>query len=129
MAGYRQGRINEQLTKDLAEIIRTVKDPRVSSSLVSITGAECSADLKNAKIYFSAVGSNVDINEIKKGLVSATGYIRGQVAQRLNLRITPELRFFLDESIEKGARMSELLRQVEIKESADSDKNKTDINE
>jgi ribosome-binding factor A len=128
MAGYRQGRINEQLTKDLAEIIRTVKDPRVSDSLVSITGVECSADLKNAKIYFSAVGKNVDINEIKKGLVSATGYIRGQVAQRLNLRITPDLHFILDESIEKGARMSALLRQIEIKESA-ADKNKTDIDE
>lgn len=130
MAGYRQGRINEQLTKDLAEILRTVKDPRVSGSLVSITGAECSADLKNAKIYFSALGNNADINEIKKGLVSATGYIRGQVAQRLNLRVTPELRFILDESLEKGARMSALLRQVEIKEDKDEEKtDKTDTDE
>lgn len=133
MAGYRQGRINEQLTKDLAEILRTVKDPRVSGSLVSITGAECSADLKNAKIYFSALGNNADINEIKKGLVSATGYIRGQVAQRLNLRVTPELRFILDESLEKGARMSALLRQVEIKENKDEEKtdktDKTDTDE
>ena len=50
MAGYRQGRINEQLTKELAEILRTVKDPRVNNALVSITGAECAADLKTAKI-------------------------------------------------------------------------------
>lgn len=128
MAGYRQGRINEQLTKDLAEILRTVKDPRVNNSLVSITGAECSADLKNAKIYFSAVGNSVDINEVKKGLVSATGYIRSQVAQRLNLRITPELRFILDDSMEKGAHMSALLRSVAVKESdSASAQNDTDI--
>ncbi len=112
MAGHRQGRINEQLTKELAEILRTVKDPRVNNALVSITGAECSADLKNAKIYFSAVGGSVDINEIKKGLASANGYIRSQVALRLNLRITPELRFILDDSMEKGAHMSALLRSV-----------------
>jgi ribosome-binding factor A len=118
MAGHRLGRINEQLTKELAEIIREVKDPRVSSSLVSITGAECSADLKYAKIYFSAVGKNVDINEIKKGLSSAAGFIRGQVAQRLNLRITPELRFIRDESMEKGARFSELLRKIDIRDDA-----------
>jgi ribosome-binding factor A len=128
MAGYRRGRINEQLTKDLAEIIQTVKDPRVSESFISITGVECSADLKNAKIYFSALGNNIDINEIKKGLVSATGYMRGQVAQRLNLRITPELRFVLDESIEKGAHMSALLRQIQLKEDAD-DKAETDTDE
>ena len=112
MASYRQGRINEQLTKELAEILRTVKDPRVNNSLVSITGAECTADLKLAKVYFSAVGTDVDMTEIKKGLVSATGYIRRQVAQRLNLRITPELRFVFDESMEKGAHLSQLLRSI-----------------
>lgn len=120
MAGYRQNRINEQLTKELAEIIRSVKDPRVNSALVSITGVDCSADLKNAKIYFSAVGADIDIKEINKGLVSATGYIRSQVAQRLNLRITPELRFIHDESMEKGAHMSALLRSVALKEKKDT---------
>ncbi|MDD4773283.1 MAG: 30S ribosome-binding factor RbfA [Eubacteriales bacterium] len=128
MAGYRQGRINEQLTKELAEILRTVKDPRVNNALVSITGAECAADLKTAKIYYSAIGTNVDLDEIKKGLVSAAGYIRRQVAQRLNLRNTPELRFILDESMQKGAHMSELLRAIADK-TPESDANEIEKDE
>lgn len=112
MAGYRQVRINDQLVRELSEIIRTVKDPRVSSSLVSITAADCTADLKLAKIYFSSIGGE-DAAEIKRGLVSASGYIRTQLAQRLNLRVTPELKFIVDESIEKGARMDQLFKEIE----------------
>ena len=111
MPSYRKGRLNEQVTKEMAEIIRTVKDPRVSSSLVSITGADVSADLKTAKIYFSAIGD--DAADVKKGLVSASGYIRTQLAQRLNLRVTPELHFFADESMARGAEMYELFKKVE----------------
>ena len=114
MASYRRGRINEELTKEMAEIIRTVKDPRIQKWFVSITAVDCTADLRSAKVYYSAVGKDVDMNEVKKGLISASGYIRSQIAQRMNLRITPELRFYQDTSMEHGTQMSALLRTVNI---------------
>lgn len=126
MAGFRQDRINDQLRRELAEIIRDVKDPRVGGALVSITGADCAADLKTAKIYFSVIGGEAD--EVKKGLNSASGFIRTQLAQRMNMRITPELRFIVDESMAKGAKMSELLKKVE-KQLEESDKEETDKKE
>ncbi len=112
MAGYRRGRINEEMVRELSSIIRGVKDPRVSKSLVSITSADVTADMKYAKIYFSCIG-NVDKNEVKKGLDSASGFIRKQIALNLNLRQTPELKFIPDDSIEYGANINKLLKQVE----------------
>ncbi len=111
MPSYRKGRINDQITREMAEIIRDVKDPRVSGEFVSITGADVTADLSSAKIYFSSIGGNPA--EIKKGLTSATGFIRSQLAHRLNLRITPELHFLADESMSRGAAMTELFKKIE----------------
>ena len=112
MAGYRRGRINEEMVRELSSIIREVKDPRVSGALISITAADVTADMKFAKIYFSCIGQT-DKKEIKKGLESAAGFIRKQIALRLNLRQTPELKFFPDDSIEYGANINRLLKQVE----------------
>lgn len=112
MAGYRRGRINEEMVRELSAIIREVKDPRVSKALISITAADVTADMKYAKIYFSGIGT-VDKDEIKKGLESASGFIRKQIAVRLNLRQTPELKFIPDDSIEYGANINKLLKQVE----------------
>ncbi len=112
MASYRRGRINEELSRELSSIIREVKDPRVSKALVSITSADVTADMKYAKVYFSCIG-NVDKAEVKKGLESASGFIRKQVALRLNLRQTPQLNFISDDSIEYGANINRLLKQVE----------------
>ena len=111
MAGYRRGRVNDETVRELSEIIREVKDPRVSKALVSITAADVTADMKYAKIYFSVIGGNRD--DVKKGLDSASGYIRKQLALRLNLRQTPELKFYSDESIEYGAHINTLLKKVE----------------
>lgn len=112
MAGYRRGRVNEEVTRELASIIREVKDPRVSNALISITAADVTADMKFAKVYFSCIG-NTDKAEVKKGLESASGFIRKQIAVRLNLRQTPELKFLPDDSIEYGANINRLLKQVE----------------
>lgn len=112
MAGYRRGRINEELVRELSSIIREVKDPRVSNALISITAADVTADMKYAKVYFSCIGQT-NKAEVKKGLESASGFIRKQVALRLNLRQTPELKFFPDDSIEYGANINRLLKQVE----------------
>ena len=111
MAGYRKARINDETVKALSVIIREVKDYRVSGAFVSITGAEVTPDLKFAKVYFSAMGS--DSKEVKKGLESANGFIRRRLAETLNLRITPELKFYEDTSMEYGANSSRLLNKIE----------------
>ena len=112
MANYRTGRVNEELNRALAEILRNVKDPRVATAFVSVTAVDCSADLKNARIYVSVVGERRKGDAIK-GLENATGYIRTQLARTLNLRITPELRFIADDSMKHGAHISALMKQVE----------------
>lgn len=114
MANYRRGRINDEMQRAVAEIIRDVKDPRVSGAFISITGAEVTPDLKYAKIFFSALGVTdaESKKEIAKGLKSSAGFIRKQIAQKLNLRITPELTFIEDTSIKYGAHISKLLSGI-----------------
>ena len=107
MAKFRQDRINEEMFREAAQIIRTVKDPRVSGAFVSVTGVEVTPDLKYAKIYYSALQG--DKKEVKKGLAAASGYIRGQLAKNLNLRITPELTFCEDTSIAYGAKIEKII--------------------
>ena len=110
MAKYRRGRINDEMCKELASALRLVKDPRVSDAFVSITGAEVTPDLKYAKIFYSALRG--DPKETAKGLKSCSGFLRREIAQRMNLRITPELSFVYDESITYGAHISKLLNQA-----------------
>ena len=112
MAKYRQGRINDEFQKEVAVILRDVKDPRVSGAFISVTGAQVTPDLKFAKVYYSSLTG--DKKEIKKGLMAASGFIRGQIARRMNLRITPEITFVEDTSIEYGARISKILEGITI---------------
>ena len=115
MAKYRQGRINDAVAEELAVALRDVQDPRIVSSMVSITRADVTRDLKIAKVYFSSMG---DPAEAKKALTGAAGLVRCRLAQALNLRITPELVFIPDSSIEHGARISELLHQIDAERAA-----------
>ena len=114
MANYRRGRINDEVQKELASILRDVKDPRVSGAFVSVTSVDVTPDLKFAKIYYSSLRG--DKKELAKGLRAASGYIRSQIAQRLNLRITPELTFILDDSVAHGAHISKLLNSITFSE-------------
>ena len=114
MAGYRRGRINEEMVRELSSAIREVKDPRVANALVSITAADVTADMKYAKVYFSCIG-NVDKADVKKGLESAAGFLRKQIALKLNLRQTPELKFFPDDSIEYQGSHSPLCFSSQIR--------------
>ncbi|MBO5415819.1 MAG: 30S ribosome-binding factor RbfA [Clostridia bacterium] len=114
MAKHRQGRINDEMQKELAEILREVKDPRVSGAFISITGVEATPDLKYAKVYYSVLTG--DKKDIAKGLKSSAGFIRGQLARRMNLRMTPELSFYEDNSIAYGAHISKILSDIEISE-------------
>ncbi len=103
-------------------ILRDVKDPRVANSFISVTSANVTPDLKYAKVYYSALTG--DKKEIKKGLASSSGFIRGQIAKRMNLRITPEITFVEDGSIEYGAKISKILEGITITD-PDSDEENT----
>ena len=124
MANYRRGRINDEMQKELSYILREVKDPRVKDAFISITAVEATGDLKYAKVYYSAMMG--DKKEVSKGLKSSAGYIRRELAQRLNLRMTPELSFYEDHSIAHGAHISKLLSGIEISED-DGDTDDADV--
>lgn len=119
MAKYRRGRINEEIQKEMTMILRKVKDPRVSDAFISVTAADCTADLKYAKVYYSALSG--DPKEIARGLKAATGFIRRELASSLNLRITPELTFLPDTSIAYGAHIASILNNLEISEEDDAE--------
>ena len=112
MAKYRRDRINDEMRREMMDILRKVKDPRVQDAFVSVTAVDCTADLKYAKIYYSALRG--DEKELAKGLKAATGFIRRELAARLNLRITPELTFVRDSSITYGAHISSILNTLDI---------------
>lgn len=121
MAKYRRDRINEEMMHAVSEIVRGIKDPRVSEHFVSVIRCEVTPDLKYCKIYYSVLDAKDEENSfdekaLKKGLISAQGYIRGQIAQRLNLRITPELQFIYDPSIAYGAKINTILHTPSIKD-------------
>ena len=111
MPSYKTQKVNEAMLREMAQIVREAKDPRVNSGVVTITRCEVSGDLKFAKIYYSVLG---DFDKVKKGLLSAKGYIKCEIAERLNLRNTPELTFISDDSMERGARISKMLDEMEL---------------
>ena len=112
MAKYRRDRINDEVKKELSMILREVKDPRLADAFISITAVDVSGDLKFAKVYYSAMQG--DKKEVAKGLRSSAGFIRREIARRLNLRMTPEFTFVEDHSIAHGAHISKLLNSIEI---------------
>ena len=110
MASNRIGRINEEIQRELANLIRTVKDPRVHG-LVSITAVDTTSDLRYSRIYISAL-DRTDEKDLMRGLKSASGYLRHELGQKLQLRYTPELQFFADDSIAHGAHILDMLHHV-----------------
>ena len=112
MAKYRRGRINEEMQKELTMILRKVKDPRVSSAFVSVTAVDVTPDLKYAKVYYSCLSG--EKKDVAKGLRQASGYMRTQLARSLNLRMTPELTFIEDASVEHGAKIAKILENIEF---------------
>ena len=106
-------RVNMEVQRELSEIIRTeIKDPRVSAAMLSVVSVEVTPDLKHCKAYISALGSEEAAREALLGLKSAVGYIRRELARRINLRNTPEVSFVMDQSIEYGVNMSRLIDEV-----------------
>lgn len=111
MASTRMGRINEEIVREMAALIPTVKDPRVTG-MISVTAAETTNDLKYCKVYVSILDRSSS-DQVMKGLKSASGYLRRELGRVLRLRSTPELTFVRDDSIDKGAHVLELLRDPE----------------
>ena len=111
-------RINGEVQKELSTIIRNeIKDPRIHP-MTSVMAVEVAPDLKTCKAYISVLGEKEATEATIKGLNSAEGYIRRQLAKNLNLRNTPEIRFILDESIEYGVNMSKLIDDVTKKDNS-----------
>jgi len=112
LPSQRINRINEDVKRELADIFRTLKDPRIAP-LVSIVRVDVSGDLSYAKIYVSAIGSENATENTVKGLKSAAGYIRKELSERLHIRKTPELKFIADGSISHGAEISRILKDID----------------
>ena len=104
-------RINNEVQRELSSIIREVKDPRIHP-LCSVLAVDVATDLKTCKVYVSVIGSSEEREETSQGLKSAAGFIRRELAHRLNLRNTPELRFIMDTSIEDAMDMMKKIDEV-----------------
>lgn len=117
-------RINMEVQRELSEIIRSeIKDPRVTGAMVTVVSVEVTPDLKYCKAFISVLGDQEKAGDALVGLKSAVGYIRRELAHRINLRNTPELTFILDQSIEYGVNMSRLIDEVtkDLKDRSDEE--------
>ena len=107
----RLGRVNEELMKAISHIITyELKNPDVTG-MISVTRVKVTPDLKYAKVYVSILNPK-SVEETMKGLKESAGFIRSQVAKTINLRITPELVFELDDSMEYGMRIDNILKEI-----------------
>ena len=113
MASNRIGRINEEIRKELSALLRTVKDPRVAEAMLTITHVDTTPDLRQSRVYVSALNCKNE-KEMMKGLKSAAGFLRRELGNRIDLRYTPELLFIADDSIEYGAHILEMLRDPRV---------------
>ena len=121
----KNNRINGEVQKELAEIIRgEIKDPRISP-LTSVISVEVAPDLKTCKAWISVYGDDRVAKDTLAGLRSAEGYIRRELARRINLRNTPEIRFIVDQSIAYGVKMSRLIDEVAKSDAQKEDRNET----
>ena len=118
MAKYRRGRINDAVAEELAIAITEVREPKVVNNFISITRADVAPDLRFATVYFSCIG---DSEEAAEGLKKCTGMLRHHLATTLNLRITPDLRFVKDGSIEHGAKIAKFLEEIKASEKPKAD--------
>ena len=108
MAGYKLGRITSDIKVTLSDILRDVKDPRVSK-LLSVVKVDVSGDLSYASSYVSAIEGKEKTEESVKALKNAAGYIRRELGARMKLRKVPELKFIADNSIEKSSEISRII--------------------
>ena len=114
MASNKIGRINDDIQRVLAAKLRDVKDPRVQQGMISVTRVETTGDLRYCKVWLSVLGLENE-KEFRRGLKSASGWLRRELGATLDLRYTPELVFEVDHSIEYGAHISEMINSLDIR--------------
>lgn len=114
MPSYRASRTGEDIMRELTAILRRVKDPRVSGTMLSIVRADVTNDMSYATVYVSSVDGMEATREAVKGLKSAAGFMRRELGMALSLRHTPELRFVADDSIEYSSRITAKLNSLNI---------------
>lgn len=115
-------RINGEVHRELSNIIRNLKDPRVGI-MTTVTAVEVAPDLKTCKAYISVLGDEEAKADTMAGLKSAAGFIRRELARTVNLRNTPEIRFIMDESIEYGMKMSKIIDDLNKSEEKKNEEN------
>ncbi len=109
-------RINDEIKKEISEIIRAdLKDPRVGV-ITSVIKVETTTDLKYCKVYVSVLGNDEKKNEVMSVIKGASGFIRSLIAKRINLRITPELNFILDNSLDYSFKIDKILKEINADE-------------
>ena len=113
MASNKIARINDDIQFCLSRYLRDIKDPRVQQGMISVTRVETTGDLRFAKVWLSCMGLENE-KEFKKGLKSASGWLRRELGSSLNLRYTPELVFEIDHSIEYGAHINKIISSLDI---------------
>ena len=116
----RLNRVNEELKKEIRQVISfELKNPNITG-LISVTKVKVTPDLRFARVYVSLLNSK-NIKKTMKGLKEATGYIKGQIARKINLRVTPDLQFEIDDSMEYGEKIDKLLNEMNKKENKDEE--------
>ena len=113
LAGKRSVRVGDQILKEIADMLtHQIRDPRVQGA--TLTGINCSNDLKNARVYFSVIGGKEEIEKVQSGLESATGYIKREISRRINLRYTPQIKFEHDPTLETGNQIEKLFKKIKL---------------
>ena len=116
----KNNRINMEVQRELANLIRELKDPRIAV-MTTVVAVEVATDLKTAKVFISVLGDDQAKEETMAGLNSAKGFLRKELAHTINLRNTPDLEFVYDESIEYGMKLSKMIDDLHVDSEEDSD--------
>ncbi len=119
MSNPRMERVSEQIKKEVSQIIKELKDPRISPAITSITKVEVSKDLRHARVYVSILDDDTERANTVEVLDKAKGFIRSELGKRIRIRYIPELHFISDHSIEHGARIEEVLKSLKTEEEED----------
>ena len=117
MGQLRVEKVQELMKQEISQIIlRELKDPRIG--FVTVTSVECTGDLREAKVYVSLMGSESQVKACWSGLNSSLGFIRREIGKRIRLRVTPEISFALDKSLDYSAHIQELLLKIKAEDEA-----------
>ncbi len=116
MPSYKSARTAEDIHREIAAVLRELKDPRVAGRILTVVRVDMSSDLEFGKVYVSSLNGLEDAREAVKGLRSAAGFISREVCRRLQLRARPTLEFIADDSVERGAQIFKKLNELREQE-------------